>query len=190
MRHIHFSKMRKIGSVDDLVEYAQFHAETALRMVGHVHPTLYAVAPRGLIVHQPERIETEADKDYFALESRLVLVAARAFMCAMVLEAWVARPVGGQLPSKPSQASNREEVLTVFAESRPDRRFAMFPIKRNLSGEFEKLEEDAATPDITVDGRFVHLLPPTPLRESEVRAAQVCLESMGIRIGAGGFSPN
>jgi hypothetical protein len=124
-------------NVSGLVAEARALADRCLRVRGSVPPTLMAITPRGLLVYGPDSTADENEKEAFALECRLLVVAGQAVVCAMILEAWMTDVVNGKIPARPPSASpHRKEVVMICAESRKAQRSVILPIRRTPPGRF------------------------------------------------------
>jgi hypothetical protein len=192
-RTVRFFPLPRASGLPGLVEEARAFAERCLRTRGSVPPTMMAITPRGLLIYGPDLMSDENEKDAYALECRLLLVASQATVYMMVLESWMSDAVGGKIPpGPPSKSPRRREVVTICGESRKERRFVIHPIRRTLLGEFTGLGEDTTPAGVEALGRFASLLPPKPVRSQDARKAQLALEAMGVRIEtrAEGFSKN
>jgi len=182
-RTVVFHHEPEARTIEGLVGNAMGFADYWLRMEGEVPLTLVGVCPRGLFTHNVEHVPTEEDKEQFALESRLLLVATEAEACAVITEAWMTLLPGIKLPAlRSSEPSGNIEVVTVAYESRAERTFLFFPIERTALGVYAALGENAAPEGMTAEGRFSNLLPPKPPTAPQIHSAELALAKAGVRI--------
>jgi hypothetical protein len=190
-RIIHCLPLPRVKGLSGLVEEARAFADLCLRATGQVAPTMLALTPRGLVLHGPESMRSDAEKDRFARECRLLLVATQASAFALVLESWIAAAAQGKLPKvRPSQSPARQEVVTINAESAKAQHFLLLPIHRSALGVYSGLGEDTAPAALGVVGRLTNLLPKGAVRPHDVQTALKSLEHLGVRLGdpSAGFS--
>jgi hypothetical protein len=180
--------LKPLPTLDELINEARCAAELSLKMKGYVAPELIATTERGKLIHFAGSLESEREKDAFAAECRLLLIATAATCCTLVMETWMAQ-ISAEAPNlPPSQTPERVEVVSVAAEAHSCRRMLLLPICRRPSGKFKRLGEDIAPPGVELGGRFARLLPltrPTPQQQEQARAL---LDVMGVNLPSHGFS--
>jgi hypothetical protein len=183
MRRVRISPRPGVRTLAELVAEASAYADAALRATGSVRPTMLALTPRGVLAHDPDQLANEDDKDRFATECRLLLVATGATASVMVLESWMVGCVGGGIPdTPPSESPRRIEVVTISGEARTERRFLMLPIRRTTLGLYAGLGEDTAPPGLDAQGRFSGMIGRKKPRRRDADAARAALSALGVTI--------
>jgi hypothetical protein len=163
----------------DLLDEARRFALHVLRTRGSLVPMLFLATEEGLLGFVPHSIANEAAKDQFAQECRLMAVAKQAWMCAMVMETWVASVIDGKLDdTPPSEALDRIEAVLIAIESRKKNCTFVQPVIRDRQCEVIRLSESIVPENIDLGGRFAAILPTHWPSEEESRAAAFLLKAL------------
>ena len=181
----------KSQSLDDLLTHAEQYAGFNLRCRGVLPGTLFLVGPKGPAVFMPSALTTEAAKDAFASDARLLSTAHGATAAVMALEAW-ARMAEPGVPldpnQRPSQSPDRREVVTLVGETAGRYQVRVLPILRDAAGVFTGFGVANVHRCDHIEGRFAQLLPAQPPTAAEQARAQVELRARGI-VMAGPAAP-
>jgi hypothetical protein len=153
-----------------------------------------ALTAEGFLMHIPAKMGTESDKDNFAKVVRLIAVGYKASAVAIIMESWIVVPKrrGQQLDMtvRPSESPDREEVVSIVAESSEGYATRFLFIQRDSFGKFCGFGT-SLLPDLRegIEGRFANLMPPREPTEEIAAAARNLLQVMGVSIERTGFDP-
>lgn len=181
--------INKIGSLDELMSYAEFIALNSMKDMGHCRPILFftdAAGTPGMFVFNNGEFD-EKQKNEFADLARVVCVAHAAAACVFVSEIWAtaAPALPGESAEEacrriraekgaPSEDYERREMMMFAGETRERRVCKVLPIVRLDNREFWNFGDADIPPMDTLKGdkyvgRFAHILPqhepPPAIRE-------------------------
>ena len=186
---------KQIKTLENLIQQAEHYAEYMMSgSAGTVVATLMALTPEGVLMHVPARMSTEEDKDRFAKVARLIAVGYKASALAMIMEAWIVVPKrrGQKLDMSvpPSQSPDREEVVSIVAESFESCASRFLFIQRDSIGKFTGFGT-SLMPDFSdkPEGRFGGIMPPKEPTDEIAASARNLLKAMGIAVESRGFNP-
>lgn len=185
----------QLKTLENLLQQAEHYSEYMMTgKSSSVPPTLMALTPEGIILHIPSKFGTEQEKDRFANTIRLMAVGYKATAVAMISESWIVLPKrrGQQIDMSiaPSESPDREEVVSIMAESREGHATRFLFIQRNSFGKFSGFGT-SLLPDMRdgVEGRFANLMPPKEPTDEMAMSARNLLQAMGIAVEKAGFDP-
>lgn len=185
---------KRLETLENLLQQAEHYSE--FMMTGRsasVPPTLMALTAEGFIMHIPNRFKNETDKEHFAKTIRLMAVAYKATAVAMISESWIVtkkrRDQDLDLSVAPSQSPDREEVVSIMAESREGCAQRFLFIQRDSLGRFTGFGTSLLPQIQDVEGRFAGLLPPKEPTDEMAMAARNLLQSLGVAIEQVGPDP-
>jgi hypothetical protein len=185
---------KQLKTLENLLQQAEHYSEYMMTgSSGSVPPTLMALTPEGFIMHIPQRFDSPDDKDLFAKTIRLMAVGYKASAVAMISESWIVtkkrRDQELDMSVPPSQSPDREEVVSIMAESREGCTQRFLFIQRDSLGKFTGFGTSLLPQVEDVEGRFAGLLPPKEPTEEIAMAARNLLQAMGIAVENAGFDP-
>jgi hypothetical protein len=185
---------KRLETLENLLQQAEHYSEYMMTGAsGSVPATLMALTPEGFIMHIPNRFKNETDKEHFAKTIRLMAVAYKATAVAMISESWIvtkkSRDRDLDLSVPPSQSPDREEVVSIMAESREGRGQRFLFIQRDSLGRFTGFGTSLLPQIQEIEGRFAGLLPPNEPTDEMAMAARNLLQAMGVAIERAGPDP-
>jgi hypothetical protein len=175
----------KLETLDDLLAQAEHYANRSMRNLGPLPPTLFLIGTKGPVMFMPESFADEGDKDDFATTARLMCIAHAATACVMALEAWVKYAKPGEKfdeTERPSEASDRHEVVVLMGESNTGQKQKFLPIIRGDDGKFAGFGKSESIPTENMTDRFARLLPASVPNEGRRQAAKAILKEKGVDI--------
>jgi hypothetical protein len=107
-------------ALEQIAERAEAVARGFLQQAAFSPQTLYIYGTEGRFILQ-RPYPFDQGQEWFAERGKLACIAAGAYACAFVSEAWTVRPKEGKqvdLSRRPSESPDREQVLMIAAESR------------------------------------------------------------------------
>jgi hypothetical protein len=176
-----------------LARQAKDYALHMMRTTGSVPPTVIADTSDGLVFCTPSGLPDDAAKDRFADTARLLAVAYDARALVMVVEAWVrlATPDGTLDPEiRPSQASDRREMVVLILEDADRCANTFLPILRDTGGGFLEFGEHPMPEFTAAAGRFAGLMPKQPRTPELVARAKAALVKIGACVVTPGADPS
>ena len=185
---------KSLKSLEDLLQQAEHYSEYMMTgSSASVPPTLMALTPEGFIMHIPSKFRTDDDKELFSKTIRLMAVGYKASAVAMISESWIVtkkrRDQELDLSVPPSESPDREEVVSIMAESREARAQRFLFIQRDSLGKFTGFGTSLLPQVQEIEGRFAGLLPPREPTDEMAMAAKNLLQAMGIAIENAGPDP-
>ena len=185
---------KQLKTLENLLQQAEHYSEYMITgSSGSVPPTLMALTADGFIMHIPQRFNSPNAKDLFAKTIRLMAVGYKASSVAMISESWIvtkkSRDRELDLTVPPSDSPDREEVVSIMAESREVRAQRFLFIQRDSLGKFTDFGTSLLPQIQEVEGRFAGLLPPKEPTDEMAIAAKNLLQAMGIAIENVGPDP-
>ena len=185
---------KQLKTLENLLQQAEHYSEYMMTgSSASVPPTLMALTPEGFIMHIPQRFNSPDAKDLFAKTIRLMAVGYKASAVAMISESWIvtkkSRNRELDLSVPPSESPDREEVVSIMAESREVRTQRFLFIQRDSFGKFTGFGTSLLPQIQEVEGRFAGLLPPKEPTDEMAMAAKNLLQAMGIAIENAGPDP-
>jgi len=125
-------------ALDQIGDRAEQIAWAFLRHTDFCPQTLFIYGSEGrFILQRPHPFDQ--GQEWFMERGKLACVAAGAYACAFVSEAWAVRPQKVKQVNasrRPSESPDRENVLTIAAESREGSIQKVVTIRRNEEGKF------------------------------------------------------
>ena len=151
-------------------------------------PTLFLIGEKGPLMFCPRSLQDDDEKDAFADVARLLCIAHSASAVVLTMEAWMKMAKPGErldLTEAPSEAIDRQEVITMMGESRAVQKQKILSIVRSGNHKFFNLVD--ATPECdNFAGRFARLLPlQEPAPEYRI-LAEAMLKIRGVDTGKPG----
>jgi hypothetical protein len=169
-------------SLDDLLAHAENFAGFSMRTRGKVPPSLFALSPAGPLLFIPATMASELEKDDFAYTARLICTVHDASAVVMVLEAWMTLAAPGRpldLSVPPSRSPHRQEIVIITGETHRITKQKILPIIR-AGSVFSAFGEHFGPPDVSLAGRFSHILPPKTISPAMRAKARSHLAVLGI----------
>ena len=133
----------------------------------------------------PRSLRDESEKDEFANLARLLCVAHDASAVVIALESWMKLARPGEildLTEPPSQAIDRQEVITLMGESRAGQKQKILRIVRSGNHKFFNLVDVTPESD-SFGGRFARILPLQDTTAEHRLLAEAMLRIKGVGIG-------
>lgn len=186
---------KNLKTLENLLQQAEHYAEYMMSgSAGMVPLTLMALTTEGFMMHVAGRGSTEQDKDRLAEVIRLIATGYKASAIAVIAESWIVVPKrrGQELDMtvRPSQSPDREEVVSIVAESREGCRTRFLFIQRNSLGKFTGFGTSLLPEEGDgLEGRFAGLMPSKEPTEEMAMAARSLLQRMGISVERHGPDP-
>jgi hypothetical protein len=175
---------KELRTLDDLLAQAEHYAWFCMGNSGRMAPTLFLLGDRGPLMFCPGVFAEVAHKDAFANLARLLCIAHDASAVVIAMEAWMKLAKPGEtldLTEPPSEAFDRQEVITLMGESRGGPKQKILNIVRSGNHQFFGLVE--ATPQFdNVDGRFAGILPSPDLPSQDRLMAEALLKIKGVDV--------
>jgi len=180
---------QQLKTLDDLLAQAEHYSHFCMRNSGHMAPTLFLIGERGPLMFCPRSLRDEGEKDEFANLARLLCTAHDASAVVIAMESWMKRVQPGEildLTEPPSEAIDRQEVITLMGESRGGgQKQKILSIIRSGNHKFFALVD--ATPKCdSFGGRFAQILPPPDTRLEHRILAEAILKVKGVGVGKPG----
>ena len=175
---------QKPESLDDLLDQAKRYAEFSMRYSGRVPTTLLLLGPSGPGIYVPRNLDDEQAKNDFAAVARRMAIAHDATAVVMVVEAWARRATSDvplDLTIPPSQAPDRQEVVSLVGEALGLQKVTFLPIRRTATGAFSGFGPDCVQNFNQMQGRFAEILPAQTPTSEEKASAQAILRAQGIK---------
>ena len=179
---------QQLKTLDDLLAQAEHYAHFCMGNSGHMAPTLFLIGEQGPLMFCPPSLRDDGEKDAFANIARLLCIAHDASAVVIALESWMKLVQPGEnldLTEPPSEAFDRQEVITLMGESRSGQKQKILGIVRNGNHKFFNLVD--ATPKCdSFGGRFAQILPPRDTRLEHRILAEAMLKIKGVGNGKPG----
>jgi hypothetical protein len=147
--------------------------------------TLFLIGEKGPVMFCPQSLRDEGEKDEFANLARLLCIAHAASAVVIAMESWMkmARPDEIlDLTEPPSQAIDRQEVITLMGESRGGQKQKILSIVRSGNHKFFNLVDVTPQCD-SFGGRFAQILPSQETTSEHRLLAEAMLRIKGVGIG-------
>jgi hypothetical protein len=170
-------------ALEELMNEAQLIATTLMRKIGEMSATLFIHGSEGKTIFRPKSMNSEAAKDQFVEESRIMCIAHGADAVVYCSEAWMLTPKTDKpldLSVAPSKSPDRQEVLIFIGESREGHIHKSLPIVRAEGGKFAGFGEATEIRPDSVRGRFAQFLPEMMPTEEDRKIAMLYLAAKGI----------
>jgi hypothetical protein len=169
---------QKLETLDDLLAQAEHYAWFCMKNSGHMAPTLFLIGENGPLMFCPQSLQNIEEKNAFATAARLLCIAQDASAVVIAMEAWMKFATPGEkldTDEPPSEAIDRQEVITLMGESRSGQNQKILNIVRSDNHKFFSLVD--VTPKLdNFEGRFAEILPPNPPSDENRELAQVLLK--------------
>lgn len=178
----------KLETLEDLLAQAEHYAWFCMKDSGHMAPTLFLIGEKGPLMFCPQSLENIEEKDAFATAARLLCIAHDATAMVIAMEAWMKFATPGEpldTAEPPSEAIDRQEVITLMGESRSGQNQKILNIVRSGNHKFFGLVD--ATPKLdNFEGRFAQILPPKSASPENRMLAELMLKSKGVNFSKPG----
>jgi len=178
----------KLETLDDLLSQAEHYAWFCMKNSGHMAPTLSIIGEKGPLMFCPQSLQNIEEKDAFATAARLLCIALNATAVVIAMEAWMKFSTPGETldtTEPPSEAIDRQEVITLMGESRIGQNQKILNIVRSGNHKFFGLVD--ATPKLdSFEGRFARILPLQDPAFEHRLLAEAMLKIKGVDIGKPG----
>ena len=178
----------KLETLEDLLAQAEHYAWFCMKNSGHMAPTLFLIGEKGPLMFCPQSLQNIEEKDAFATAARLLCIAHDASAMVIAMEAWLKiAPAGEPLDTAepPSEAIDRQEVITLMGESRSGQNQKILNIVRSGNHKFFGLID--ATPKLdNFEGRFAQILPPKTASPENRLLAELMLKAKGVNFSKPG----
>ena len=118
-------------ALEELMNEAQLIATAAMRNLGQMQTTLFIHGKEGKAILVPKNMDSDAAKDRFAEDSRIMCIAQGADAVVYCSEAWMLTPKHDKpldLSVAPSKSPDRQEVLVFMGETREGHLHKSLPI--------------------------------------------------------------
>ena len=154
---------QQLKTLDDLIAQAEHYSKFCMGNSGQMAPTLFLIGEKGPLMFCPRSLRNDREKDEFVNLARLLCIAHNASAVVIALESWMKQAQPGEildLTEPPSEAIDRQEVITLMGESRGGgQKQKILSIVRSGNHKFFALVD--ATPKCdSFGGRFAQILPP------------------------------
>jgi len=170
-------------ALQELMNEAEMIATAMIRETGEMRAAIFIHGQEGKTIFRPKSMATEAAKDEYAADARIVCMAEGADAVVYCSEAWMLSPKTGRsvdLTMPPSKSPDRQEVLVLMGESREGYLHKSLPICRSESGKFAGFGEATELWPDRVEGRFGQLLSEEKPSADERELAKLILHSRGL----------
>jgi hypothetical protein len=175
----------QLKTLDDLVAQAEHYAWICMRNSGHMAAKLFLIGEKGPLMFCPRSLRDEGEKDAFANVARLLCIAHDASAVVIAMESWMRLAKPGEsldLAESPSEAFDRQEVITLMGESRGGQKQKILSIVRSGNHKFFNLVD--ATPQCdSFGGRFARILPLQDTTSEHRLLAEAMLNIKGVGNG-------
>jgi hypothetical protein len=179
---------QQLKTLNDLLAQAEHYAWFCMGNSGHMAPTLFLIGEKGPLMFCPRSLQDDDEKDAFADVARLLCIANNASAVVLTMEAWMKLAKPGEnldLSESPSEAFDRQEVVTLMGESRDGQKQKILNIVRSGNHKFFGLVD--ATPKCdSFGGRFARILPLQDSATEHRLLAEAMLKIRGVDIGKPG----
>lgn len=174
---------QKLETLDDLLAQAEHYAWFCMKNSGHMSPTLFLIGEKGPLMFCPQSLQNIEEKNAFATAARLLCIAQDASAVVIAMEAWMKFATPDEkldTYEPPSEAIDRQEVITLMGESRSGQNQKILNIVRSDNHKFFGLVD--ATPKLdNFAGRFAEILPPNQPSAENRELAQVLLKFQKVK---------
>ena len=178
----------KLETLEDLLAQAEHYAWFCMNNSGHMAPTLFLIGEKGPLMFSPQSLQNIEEKDAFAMAARLLCIAHDASAVVIAMEAWLRFAIPGEkldTAELPSEAIDRQEVITLMGESRSGQNQKILNIVMSGNHKFFGLVD--ATPKLdNFEGRFAQILPPKSASPENRLLAELMLKAKGVNFSKPG----
>lgn len=178
----------KLETLADLLAQAEHYAWFCMKNSGHMAPTLFLIGEKGPLMFCPQSLQNIEEKDAFATAARLLCIAQDASAMVIAMEAWMKIATPGEpldTAEPPSEAIDRQEVITLMGESRSGQNQKILNIVRSGNHKFFGLVDTTPKLD-NFEGRFAQILPPKSATPENRLLAELMLKAKGVNFSKPG----